>query len=109
MNIVYLLELDFNRNFWEMYFDVDGKGSSCVMVEFVVGMLMDICYKMGVFCVDVKWGIGVWEDECGYIVNIGKCVIGSGVDVFISDFKGSYVYVSDVVVVDMFVDFLIVV
>lgn len=103
-NIAHLLELDPNRNFWEMHFDVDGKGSSRAMAEFAAGTLMDICHKMGVFRVDAKRGIGAWEDDCGYIVNTGKRVIGKGVDVPTSDFKGSHVYVSDVAVVDMSVD-----
>lgn len=100
-NIASLLELDPNRNFWEMHFGLDDKASSRSIAEFAAGTLMDICHKLGVFRVDAKRGIGAWDDGGRYIVNTGKRIIGGGIDMPTSDFKGSHVYVSDVTVVDM--------
>lgn len=96
-----LFRLVSNRNFWEMHYDVDGKGSSSAIAENASAHLMSVCHRKGVFREDGTRGVGVWEDDNGYVVNTGKRIIGYGIDVSPSDFDSEHVYQSGISVIDM--------
>lgn len=101
-----LFQLVPNKNFWELHYDVDGKSSSSTIAENAAAHLINECNKLGVFRSDDKRGVGAWEDECGYIVNTGKRIIGSDIDCQPSEFESEMVYESGVNVIDMSVDSL---
>ena len=87
--------------FWETHYDVDGKGSSSAIAGAAANHLISTCHDIGVFQMDNTRGVGVWIDDGGVVVNTGQKIIGDGINVAPSEFKGAKVYESGARVINM--------
>lgn len=88
-------------SFWEMYFDVDGKGAVDKMVRFAADTLITACKMKGVFKPRNIRSVGAWRDGDKYIVHTGAKIIHGDDEILPNDFAGKYVYENGETLIDL--------